>query len=112
MLILGFLLADCSGGKCIKIGGNYSGAEGNIEYCWDQTASEKEGTAVATDPAGNKLFGFSEDDIKKLLEKLKGTEETVKTEAILSLYQQLLRIARALPAPNPKITYLKIVAPF
>ena len=69
MLILGFLLAACAGGKCIKIGGNYGDATGEIEYCWDQATSEKEGTSVTTDSAGNKLFGFSEDDIKKLLEK-------------------------------------------
>lgn len=94
-LVCVLLLSACSGGKCIKIGGNYGDATGNIEYCWDQAASEKEGTAVTTDPEGNRLFGFSEDDIKKLLEKLKGTEETAKAEAVLSFYQQLLRIARA-----------------
>ena len=94
-LLCMLLIASCSGGKCIKIGGNYGDATGNIEYCWDQTASEKEGTAVTTDPSGNKLFGIGEEDIKKLLEKLKGKEETAKAESVLSLYQQLLRIARA-----------------
>ena len=95
-----FLIAGCAGGKCIKVGGTYEGAEGNIEYCWDQASSEKEGTAVTVDKDGKKLFGFGEDDLKKLLEKLKGKEETAKAEEVLSLYQQLVRVARAAPTPR------------
>ena len=42
VFILGFILffSGCSTGKhCIKMGGNYEGVEGNLEYCFDSSGN-------------------------------------------------------------------------
>lgn len=67
LLLISVLLFGCGSGKhCIKIGGNYQGAEGEIEYCFDVEKSEEVGRPVLRDAAGQKFFALTKADVKKL----------------------------------------------
>jgi hypothetical protein len=67
-----FILLGCNGQHCIKIGGNYDGIEGNIEYCFDQKESKEAGRPILISETGRKLLAITESDaakINKLTEK-------------------------------------------
>jgi hypothetical protein len=63
------VLSGCSG-HCIKLEGGYSGVQGSIEYCIDKPTSENAGKPVLTDDKGNKNIILTEDDVKKINEKI------------------------------------------
>lgn len=61
-----------TGNHCIKIGGGYTyddgqKIDGNLEYCFDQPASDANKTPVLKDGAGTKYMLLSEQDAHKLI---------------------------------------------
>jgi len=73
VLLSGFLLilllTGCSGKQCIKVGGEYQGVIGDVEYCYDFGQSKNNGvpTLIGQDAL---LFGFTEEQIKDILKKI------------------------------------------
>lgn len=66
--LLIFVLCSCAGQHCIKIGGNYEGVEGNLEYCFDFKSSEKIDMPVLEGIGGQKLLAVKIEELEKLLE--------------------------------------------
>jgi len=83
-------LAGCSGRHCISVGGNYSGIEGNLEYCYDAKSSEVEGVKIFN---GNdeKNVLLSENDLEIIIEKI-DEGSTVKTKNQENVFSRLRKI--------------------
>lgn len=80
-------ISGCSGRQCLKVGGSYDGISGNIEYCFDQDASTKEGVPAFSDIGGNKLYIITSgqlDDIKNKINS-ENKEEKVIPRAYVPL---------------------------
>ncbi len=71
VLVLSLIFVGCSGKHCVKIGGDYEGIQGNIEYCFDAGQSTSEGRPILVNKdTGDKLFGFSEGDLAGIIKIL------------------------------------------
>lgn len=66
LLLCMFMLLGCAGQHCIKIGGNYDGIDGTIEYCYDAKESQKIGRPILKSETGQRLLSLSCNDAKKL----------------------------------------------
>ena len=61
------ILVGCGTGRhCIKIGGDWEGAKGEFEYCYEAKASSEAGRPVLENSAGEKLVGLFEKDLLKI----------------------------------------------
>lgn len=70
IFLLVLALAGC-GKHCIAVDGSYQGIDGKIEYCFDSQTSLQEGLPVFYGEEGQ-LFGLTEDQVKAIVEKIKG----------------------------------------
>jgi len=61
-------ITGCAGSHCIKLGGNYQGIDGDIEYCFSQEKTEKNG--LPTTETNEVLV--DESVLEKLLSKAEG----------------------------------------
>lgn len=55
----------CSGKHCVKIGGEYQGINGDLEYCFDNEKSKEVGVPVAKSESGDS-FLLSREQVEKL----------------------------------------------
>jgi len=78
ILICVLILAGCSGKQCIKVGGSYDGIDGNVEYCWDGTASDKAGVPVLKDSKGSESLILSKDSLADMLGETPSTKSLDK----------------------------------
>jgi hypothetical protein len=70
ILILSVLLLACSGKHCIKIGGNYEGIQGDLEYCFDQHASAVIQAPILADQDGNPNIILNHQSVEAINEML------------------------------------------
>jgi hypothetical protein len=68
VLVLSFI--GCAG-QCIKVGGSYQGIQGEVEYCFSQEKSEKNGLPTMEAEGLDKIL-LDESILDKLLSKLEG----------------------------------------
>ena len=68
-------------GSCIKIAGGYKDYGGEVEYCFDKEQSKTVQSPVLTDSDGKTFFGITEDEIKKIVEKLKDKVSGLATDS-------------------------------
>jgi len=69
----------CNAKHCIKIGGSYEGNPVDFEYCYDSKKSDDNGIPTLESNQGDS-FLISEDQAKKIVEKLKGVISSSKAE--------------------------------
>lgn len=73
-MMIAISISGCNSGGCIKVGGSYKDAGGEIEYCFDAKKSKTAGAPAFEENSGEEsktLFGFTEEEINSLLDKLK-----------------------------------------
>lgn len=64
LLVLCMFAIGCAGKNCIKIGGEYEGIDGNLEYCWNKKTSEKAERPVLQNKEGEKAVLLTTEDLK------------------------------------------------
>lgn len=67
------MLAGCAGHSCIKVGGSYQGAGGEMEYCWNAEKTNASGAPAFDKSGGEKetIFGFSLEEVDGIIGRLK-----------------------------------------
>ena len=70
-----FLLAGCAGQHCIKIGGNYEGVQGDIEYCFDAKATEELKAPVIKGSDNVDFIGISKKEASEIIKENEAVEE-------------------------------------
>jgi len=72
-LFLCLVLQGCKslGKQCFKFSGEYKGVEGGFEYCIEPTKSKIYKIPTLRGKDGKEHYIFSEDQIKRIVEKLK-----------------------------------------
>lgn len=63
-------MAGC-GQHCVKVGGEYQGVDGEIEYCFSLDKSKEAGLPAFEGDNGKSIFGFDLDQINGIIDKLK-----------------------------------------
>lgn len=64
------LFVGCNGQHCIKVGGNYEGVNGELEYCFDAGKTQEIGSPVVSSSQGKEYVGITENEAKKIVEAL------------------------------------------
>lgn len=90
------ILCGCSGMNCIKVGGSYEGAQGNLEYCWDSAKSEAASAPVLVSPSGESATIITESQAEKIIESTQNTQDNpkVSTQSKESAIARIYRIIR------------------
>lgn len=76
VFVVSLIFTGCTGKHCIKFDGEWEGRKGGLEYCFEKEQTATEGRPVLENSDGNKLFGFSGDDLKKILGLIPSTSAT------------------------------------
>lgn len=69
VLVSFFLLLvtfGCNGKHCIKLGGEYQGAKGDLEYCYDKQETKDVGVPVLKDKEGKANYILDDKQVKAL----------------------------------------------
>lgn len=96
LIVLCMALYGCNNG-CIRVGGEYAGATGEVEYCFDSKQASEAGVPVFTDDSGESFFGFDGETVNKLIDKLKdkfgfsvssGSDERHPVQQLLDMLEE------------------------
>lgn len=81
LIIFAFVFLGGCAGHCVKIGGKYEGIQGDVEYCFDSKESGKAGvpswSITSDDDITEKLYSFTEEQVKKIWEKFRDKAEKI-----------------------------------
>ncbi len=92
-IITAIVFTACSGQNCLSIGGSYEGAEGNLQYCWNEASSKEAGVPVLESANGNNYLidEASVTRLNELYDKAMKTEtENVSNKTQMSQIKMLL----------------------
>lgn len=86
IIILAIALVGCTGQHCIKVGGDYQGGTGSIEYCYNAPQSSETGLPVLDSATGEKSVLVPKSELEKLVTaaEKQSKEISSKTQARLS----------------------------
>lgn len=65
LLIVAVIFSGCSGQSCIKVGGEYSGVNGELEYCYSPDKTQQNG-APTLESAQGELYALTAAQIEEL----------------------------------------------
>lgn len=90
-IILLFTVLSCIGcsGHCIKVGGSYQGIQGDVEYCFSQEKSDKNGIPTLESGGLDKIV-VDESTLDKLLGKIEGATSKEK-KSLKSRIEDILK---------------------
>ena len=81
--VLVFTFVGCTGQHCIKVGGNYEGVQGELEYCFDAGKTQEIGSPVTASSQGKEYIGITEQEAKKIMEALEPEQKEEEGETII-----------------------------
>ncbi len=88
IFLFALLLLGCNAKHCIKVGGEYEGIAGNVEYCYDAEESKQIGVPVFEGPKQEENYLLSEAMIEAINKEL--DEVTTAAASIKKPIERLL----------------------
>lgn len=76
LIVIVMFFVGCAGQNCFKVGGDYQGINGNIEYCYSPKDSESEKTPTF-DSATGKGYIVTEAQISEAVKAMEASKASI-----------------------------------